>query len=89
MIPVVSQMHWLSWNGILDQNCDSSWQKLPPISLVRNPIKVHLPGSCQSHPTAVGRDLPDADGPGYVSLNSGFREGNRSLIGHKCRHWGY
>jgi hypothetical protein len=51
------------------------------ISLVRNLTKVHLPGSCQSHPTAVGRDLPDADGPGYVSLNGGFREANRSLIG--------
>jgi len=27
--------------------------------------------------------LPDADGPGYVSLNGGFREANRSLIGQK------
>jgi hypothetical protein len=60
----------LSWNAILDQICDSIWQELSPISLVRNP-------------TAVGRNLPDADGPGYVSLNGGFREANRSLIGQK------
>jgi hypothetical protein len=51
----VSQMHWLSWNGILDQICDSIWQELPPISLVRKLTNAHLPGSCQSHPTAVGQ----------------------------------
>ena len=27
--------------------------------------------------------MPDADGPGFVSLNGGFGEENRSLIGHK------
>jgi hypothetical protein len=31
----------------------------------------------------VGRDLPDADGPGFVSPNGGFEEANRSLIGHE------
>jgi hypothetical protein len=30
-----------------------------------------------------GRDLPDADGPGFVAL-SGFRAENRSLIGRGC-----
>jgi hypothetical protein len=28
------------------------------------------------------RDLPDADSPGFVALNGGFRAENRSLIGH-------
>jgi hypothetical protein len=28
-----------------------------------------------------GSDLPDDDGPGYVSMNGGFGETNRSLIG--------
>jgi hypothetical protein len=32
--------------------------------------------------TATGRDLPDADGPGFVALNDSFRAENRSLIGH-------
>jgi hypothetical protein len=42
--------------------------------------------------------LPDADGPGFVSLNDSFRAENRSLIGHnptsnvlnstpQSRHW--
>jgi hypothetical protein len=52
---VISQMHRLSWNGILDQIFDSIWQELPPISLVSNLTKLHLPGSCRSHPTAGGR----------------------------------
>jgi hypothetical protein len=26
-------------------------------------------------------DLPDADGPGFVALNGGFGEANRSLTG--------
>jgi len=34
-----------------------------------------------SSESATGRDLPDADGPGFVSLNGGFGEANRSLIG--------
>jgi hypothetical protein len=37
---------------------------------------------CHSSLPGMGRDLPDADGPGFVSLNGGFGEANRSLIGH-------
>ncbi len=39
----------------------------------------HRPESRRSRQT--GRDLPDADGPGFVALNGGFRAENRSLIG--------
>jgi hypothetical protein len=34
-------------------------------------------------PTGWGHDLPDADDPEFVSLNGGFREANRSLIGQE------
>jgi hypothetical protein len=29
----------------------------------------------------AGRDLPDADNPGFLALTGGFRAENRSLIG--------
>jgi hypothetical protein len=39
------------------------------------------PVSCRSRQSAWGRDLPDTDGLGFVSLNGRFRETYRSLIG--------
>jgi hypothetical protein len=30
----------------------------------------------------MGRDLPDADGPGFLALNGSFQAENQSLIGH-------
>ena len=41
-----------------------------------------VPGSCRSRGSAEGRDLPDADGPEFVSPNGGFKDANRSVIGH-------
>ena len=47
--------------------------------LARGPTR-HI--HCErSRVTAPGRDLPDADGPEFVSLNGGFGEANRSLVG--------
>ena len=44
-------------------------------------IRGPMPESGRRRQAGEGRDLPDADGPGY-SLNGGSREANRSLIGH-------
>jgi hypothetical protein len=33
--------------------------------------------------TAHGRDLPDADDPGFLALKGSFGDANRSLIGQK------
>jgi hypothetical protein len=40
-----------------------------------------MPQSRQSWPAASGRYLPDAEGPGFVSLNRGYEEANLSLVG--------
>jgi hypothetical protein len=43
-----------------------------------------LPESRRSSQTAVGRDLPDADGPGFLGLNGSLRAENRSPIGPRA-----
>jgi hypothetical protein len=49
--------------------------------VAKPPRQSELPVSGLSRPSAEGRDLPDADSPGFVVLNGGFRAENRSLIG--------
>ena len=41
-----------------------------------------MPQSSRSRTAAVGRDLPDAGGSGFLALKGSFRAENRSLIGH-------
>jgi hypothetical protein len=53
-------------------------------SLCSLAAEIGPPKSCRSRPTATGRDLPDADGPGFVALSGRFRAENRSLIGRGC-----
>jgi hypothetical protein len=50
--------------------------------VAKPPRQSELPVNGLSRPSAEGRDLPDADGPGFVSLDGGFGAANRSLIGH-------
>jgi len=43
-------------------------------------LTLQVPNSRRSPRAAPGRDLPDADSTGFVSLNGAFGETNQSLI---------